>query len=343
MASEPPVPLIFIHGIKGATLNDANGREVWLSRWQALGLSSPDLALPLAWNGDSQASDSLAPGEILSWIPIIPFYRAAVYGPWLDAARGLGRPFFPFAYDWRRDNRETAARFESFLEQVRRSTGAARVEVVAHSMGGLITLSVLNRRPELFHSVVFAGVPFDGGIGFLPDLQKGTANGLNKKILSPSVLATFPSVYSLFPNHGGNLLGADGGPVSVDFYHAEDWKRLRLGPYSRNRKPSADFEVYFDRALAAALRFRESLKPAAVSYPPIGVVCGNHFPTIRNAVEKGNEWSFPASQTSPGDGRVPEQTCLPPAPLAYKLFESKAEHSDLLNDPAVIDWIRAFP
>src|SRR6185436_20539033 len=101
-------------------------------------------------------------------------------------------------------------------------------DVVAHSMGGLIALSLLNRRPELFHRVVFAGVPFRGGIGFLPDLHVGRATGLNGKIAGRDVLATFPSVFSLFPLVNEQLVEADGSPAPMDFYDADAWERLAL-------------------------------------------------------------------------------------------------------------------
>ena len=65
-------------------------------------------------------------------------------------------------------------------------------------MGGLITLALLNKRPEFFRKL-YLYVPFYGGIGFFGDLHIGIPNGLNNKILSPEVLFTMPSVYTLFP------------------------------------------------------------------------------------------------------------------------------------------------
>jgi hypothetical protein len=40
-------------------------------------------------------------------------------------------------------------------------------QVVAHSMGGLVALHVLQRRPDLFHSILFAGCPFEGGVAYI--------------------------------------------------------------------------------------------------------------------------------------------------------------------------------
>lgn len=188
------VPIVFIHGIKGSVLFESGGGVRWIAWQQAFGLSSPVLSLPLQWNGDVQQRDSLvaqAPLRKVAW--------QAIYAPFLDWAPTSGRAFRPFTYDWRRDNRENTAKFIKFLESISQESGGARIQVVAHSMGGLITFAALNRRPDLFHSVLFAGVPFGHNISFLEDMQIGTATGLNRRILSPNVLFSFASIYSLFP------------------------------------------------------------------------------------------------------------------------------------------------
>lgn len=48
------------------------------------------------------------------------------------------------------------------------------MQIIAHSVGGIITLVVQNRRPDLIDRVVFAGVPFRGGLGYLDNLYLGT-------------------------------------------------------------------------------------------------------------------------------------------------------------------------
>src|SRR6266516_1935569 len=134
-------PLAFIHGIKGSVLSDAQGAVRWLNVWQGLGLASTDLRLPLQWHGEVQERDGLiatAPLSAVAW--------HEVYAPFLNWASASGRVFRPFAYDWRRDNQENADEFVKFLEKVRAENGGARVQVAAHSMGGVIAFVVLNRR-----------------------------------------------------------------------------------------------------------------------------------------------------------------------------------------------------
>ena len=149
---KPLLPLVFIHGFKGSALSDSKGRWRWITSWQALGLSSPDLSLPIHWEGDVQHFDELVPTT-----PLRTVAGQDIYASFLDWAVGSGRPVHSFAYDWRRDNLETGDKFVVFLETLSQQYEGAKIQVVGHSMGGLISFVALNRRPDLVHSALFAG------------------------------------------------------------------------------------------------------------------------------------------------------------------------------------------
>ena len=337
-------PLVFVPGFKGCVLVDPQGTTAWLTGTQVLGFPSRSLALPLLWRNGLQQRDSLSPQEVLRKITIIPYLlETQLYGPWLETASRISRPFYPFAYDWRRDNRESVAQLEALIESVMQSHGGKQVQVVAHSMGGLLTLALLNRRPDLFQSVVFAGVPFAGGIGFLPDLHSGTAVGLNRKLLAPEVLFTFPSLYTLFPIDGSGLEDAHGHPVNMDFYSVDGWKNNALGIFSEQRDNLADLEGYLTQALTAARSFRGLLRPLEQTYPPIAVLAGRNFPTLARAMRGGPRsirgLDFETPPKEPGDGRVRESSALPPSGIPYRIVYSDREHTQLLNDPVVTDLI----
>ena len=105
---------------------------------------------------------------------------------------------------------------------------------MGHSLGGLISFVALNRRPDLVHSALFAGVPFGPIISFLEDMHAGTATGLNRRILSPHVLFTFVSRYSSFPLEPGEsaLKDQDGNFIPHDWYSGQDWERHKLGIFA---------------------------------------------------------------------------------------------------------------
>jgi len=201
---------------------------MWLTWRQALGLASSDLSLPLVWEGDAQRRDELR--------PVAPLRKVAgrdIYASFLSWATTSRPQFHAFAYDWRRDNLETVGKLIASLEALRDGTGSQKVQVVAHSMGGLISLVALNRCPELFHSVLFAGVPFQPFVGFLQDMHAGAATGLNRRILSPKVLFTYVWPYCLFPekSYESGLVEANGDVIAHDWYSADDWQRRRLGVF----------------------------------------------------------------------------------------------------------------
>lgn len=67
-------------------------------------------------------------------------------------------------------------------------------------MGGVITMATINKNPNLFHSVLFVGVPFGTGIGYLNDLHVGVSLGKNEKAFTPDVLSSFGSSFWTFPS-----------------------------------------------------------------------------------------------------------------------------------------------
>lgn len=338
------VPLVFIHGIKGSRLVDGDGALRWIGATGALGLATPELALPKRFENGLQARDGLYVGGLLETVVVIPkLLEFDVYGSWADAADGLKRPFYPFAYDWRRENTETSAAFLQFLEEIKKKHGAAP-QVVAHSMGGLIALPVLLARPDLFQSVVFAGVPFAGGIGFLPDVHAGRREGLSKTILAPAVLATFPSVFGLFPNHAEDrLITADGKTIDVDFFALDSWCALKLGPCATGVMSDEDRAFYTELfAHTKAHRGRLDAAPEG-ALPKVLVVASKKHPTLVRAIQGGPKsesgWDFETAPKEAGDGRVVFEHAMPPKSVPYEVVETDAEHAALLGDPKVVDAI----
>lgn len=121
--------------------------------------------------------------------------------------------------------------FETFVSEIAKRHGNSKVQIIAHSMGGLITFALLNKRPGMIHSAIFAGkfykrsqssgVPFGQGIGFLKDLHIGTSTGFNSKILGPEILFTFPSLYNFFPFKDNHKIFEDKDkPLNINLFDA---------------------------------------------------------------------------------------------------------------------------
>jgi len=71
---------------------------------------------------------------------------------------------FTFPYDWRVDNNLTAGLLKEKILQVKAITGASKVDIIAHSMGGLVARSYIegdNYQNDI-DQVVFLGTPHQG-------------------------------------------------------------------------------------------------------------------------------------------------------------------------------------
>ncbi len=367
-SGEPPaethagdIPVVLVPGLDGSVLVDPEGDVKWLKPGHGLLLGTPDLTLPLKYDGATQGRDSLTAAGALARVSLIPrLIGQEVYAPFLSFASALpGRPLFVFSYDWRRDNVETSFLLERFLEAVSFRHGGKKLRIVAHSMGGILTLSVWNRRADLIESVVFAGVPFRGGIGYLDNMYLGTPIALNSRILSPRVLFSHPSVYSFYPAgqsfESKDLLEDEKGRlIQLDFFDAGVWKRNGFGPYApqnsawfRDAAASPDF---LPRVLERAKTFRKMLlPPAGRTYGPVLVVMSSKYPTIARARrvpplsgENVPRWNFEICPTKPGDEAVLYEHAIPPSPIRHEIVLTEKKHSYLLNDPAVQETVGRF-
>jgi len=109
------------------------------------------------------------------------------------------RPTRSFCYDWRRNLFELSREFHDFCE--REFPGGRPVQVVAHSMGGLIAYAAMKKHPKKYGpGGVLVGVPFGTGIQYLQDVHKGyfTELGTCRQFLPPAQF-TFSSHWSFFP------------------------------------------------------------------------------------------------------------------------------------------------
>ena len=72
--------------------------------------------------------------------------------------------FFVFTYDWRNSNIQTARLLKDKIQEIKDKTGASKVDIIAHSMGGLITRYYVIS--DLYQGdvdqVVFLGTPHRG-------------------------------------------------------------------------------------------------------------------------------------------------------------------------------------
>ncbi|GAB2971927.1 alpha/beta fold hydrolase [Amycolatopsis acidiphila] len=69
-------------------------------------------------------------GSASNWTTAEALFTAAGYS---------SNELYAYQYNWAQSNRTSAAGLASYVDQVRQRTGSAKVDIVNHSMGGLVT------------------------------------------------------------------------------------------------------------------------------------------------------------------------------------------------------------
>jgi pimeloyl-ACP methyl ester carboxylesterase len=164
-------PILFVPGITGSSLHDAGtGEEIWPSVSRLIGEPWDDshlLALELARNPDwhPPIGVGISVGEVISSIS-----KSNVYGDLIAQIEAAGYvrgyDFETVPLDWRRSADLNAQELLAKIDQVRARTGAPKVNILAHSQGGLVTSAALSN-PALANQgkvdrVVTLGSPFLG-------------------------------------------------------------------------------------------------------------------------------------------------------------------------------------
>ena len=296
-AGQPPV--VVIPGILGSKLRDpASGAELWPGSLGSLVFGAKHhLALPfdpatLQPTAEAQPDGLFEAvlgsdfyGEILRTLEHEGGYRRTAPGTKAD---GSQRRYYVFAYDWRQDNVRSAARLDAFIEQIRRDYGdpGLKVDIVAHSMGGLVTRYFLRygatdvlpqlhrddfRVPDAgaskVRTAILLGTPNLGSASSLHGFIEGADVGLRG--IPTEVLATMPSVFQLFPHPVNDwLIDIRGQPLDRDLFDAEIWRRFEWSVFSpeaiarlrpRGAAYLGDLQRLFEANLERARRFVWSL------------------------------------------------------------------------------------
>jgi len=235
------VPVIFIPGITGSRLVENTGSTP-VERWPGLGPaiftgSNLDRLRP-STNADIVATDVIR--------YLLPGSLKPIYGPIVehlsmtgglteysvdgdpsrrteqgcDLAQRFNSPMlFVFAYDWRKSSVENANKLKDYVGCIQRFYPETEVDIVAHSMGGLLARRYIISNPD-DHSVrkmISIGSPFLGAPEALQVLETGKPKSL-EGVLGKTALRLSPpriknlaiesqAVHELLPSWGYFALG----------------------------------------------------------------------------------------------------------------------------------------
>ena len=259
---------------------------------------------------------------------------------------------FQFAYDWRRDISEQAAALHERLVYAQQLAqegfkldAPPRVDIVAHSMGGLVLRYYLRygaqplpedgSLPELnwagaqnIERAIIIGTPNAGSVLSLTQLVEGVNYvGLITPTYRPAVLGTMPSIYQLLPRvRHGRVVDAQTGEA-IDFYDAKVWKKYGWGladpDDARTRKwllpdvaDAAERDAiaydHLEKCLARAKQTFEALDAPPINKPEHlrMVLYAGDVDETPNIISVNANGKLKIKSTAPGDGTVTRASTL---------------------------------
>lgn len=314
-------PVILVHGVFGARLRDIEtGEELWPGSFGYMLFSNyNDLALPINPETLHPARSRQEAYAITDSAAGQDFYGAIIRTLESDGGYLKGEPgelvtdkrrrYYVFFYDWRQDNVQTARRLDDLINQVQQDYADSdlKVDIVAHSMGGLATryylrygrvdvlddndFPVNNFGAARVRKVILLGTPNLGSVSTLEEFVKGFKVGLRR--IPTETLATMPSIYQLFPHPIRNVLvTVNGTELDRDLFDTSTWRafewaifdpEVRQSIFSRFSNSSDGeaylnlLERYFEKHIERARRFVWSLtvpvKNSIVRYVILGGDC----------------------------------------------------------------------
>lgn len=353
-------PVILIPGLFGSKLRDrTTGVEVWPGAWNRILFDDySDLALKFDPTTLEVKRDDLEAFDLAEVVLGRNFYGPIVntlvnFGGYVRGTPGTRakdgeRRYYPFPYDWRQDNVEQAKGLERLIDAIRQDYGDSelRVDIVAHSMGGLVAryylrygpIDVLDGMPSLItlygakrvRKLILLGTPNFGAVSALHGYLAGEEIGLKR--MRPEVLATMPSGYQLFPHPLANwLIDPSGNALPDTLFDAETWKRYRWNVYDpaverrfrAERGGDADAHLtalqnYFAFRLERARRFAWMLSTPEPATPIRYVLFGGDCTLTPARIVVEDDGGEPRARFSPREVRsrvsfdVLEQVMLEP-------------------------------
>lgn len=206
-------PLIFIPGIMGSKLNNHKG-EVWPNATELTVDPDDDSLLVLRLQADgvtplepeNQDYSTVTLGDVISRAGGDVYETALAY---LDTRgyRIADKTLYLFPYDWRKDNQSNSALLAQVVDQIKTETGLDKVNILAHSMGGLVARLYISdpAHASNIDTLVTLGTPYLGAPKAFDVLHYGHACMIQwgvcllNRNTTQQLVKNWPGAYQLLP------------------------------------------------------------------------------------------------------------------------------------------------
>ncbi|MGQ0603047.1 MAG: esterase/lipase family protein [Anaerolineales bacterium] len=248
-----PKNLLFVPGIMGSMLSSRTLGGLW---WIDV-LRGADklnkLGLDPSGHDDADPTYQIYPSGIDT--AYAPFQRAALL------REDFGHDTFP--YDWRKPLTHSTGLMRQKILEMHANNGNVPVNIVAHSMGGLMTRATLAEHGDelwpLLNRIVFIGTPHYGAPLAACKLKfhlwgLTTQDILFALLIKPEVFRSLWGAVSLIPAPigvypGTRSPGAQHPGLNFDHYNAEAWNLKLSVPAAHQWQRILDYVAQFHRTL----------------------------------------------------------------------------------------------
>eukprot|EP01025_Chloroclados_australasicus_P014055 TRINITY_DN16576_c1_g5_i1.p1 TRINITY_DN16576_c1_g5~~TRINITY_DN16576_c1_g5_i1.p1 ORF type:complete len:478 (-),score=40.81 TRINITY_DN16576_c1_g5_i1:325-1758(-) len=135
-----------------------------------------------------------------------------------------GSTLFGFGYDYRQSNRSHAEKLSDLIRSIQQQNEGKKIDLISHSMGGLVVLSLLAQYPDIFKNCIENWIsiasPFGGAPGFVMNTLVNGASFVTgweayffvQRETFLQMCIECPSVYEMLPQ---KWVGDDSDPNAV--------------------------------------------------------------------------------------------------------------------------------
>ncbi len=337
-------PVIIIPGIMGSYLNKEDGTEVWMNISKMLLEHDDSYLNDLILSVSGLPESPVKVGNVIIKTPSEDFFESLVENL-KNTGYQEGMDLFVFPYDWRLDMDGTSIALSNFIEEIKTQTSHTKVDIISHSMGGLLSKSYIKNHGDSLNKFIDIGTPHIGSIKSFKILNYGDnlnasifygLLGLNSERVRV-ISQNMPSVYELLPSapYGNYLYDLDDFDQnevrgSLNYRETEEF----LKNTGRNSLLVDQAEIFHDNV--------DNLDPSDYGVEAYNIVgCGT--PTldkifILNKENGGTEYNI--SYTN-GDGTV-SQKSAEAMPALKTYYVKNAVHSLMPSTSGVKELVTSI-